>query len=33
MIISAEYGMLPESNGSDMLEDIADFWSWIRGNL
>ena len=33
MITSAEYRTLPESNDSDMREDITDFWSWIRGDL
>lgn len=22
---------MPESNGLDILEDLSDFWTWIRG--
>ncbi|KAE8453399.1 hypothetical protein EG329_010260 [Mollisiaceae sp. DMI_Dod_QoI] len=33
MIVSAEYRLLPESSGSDMMDDISDFWDWIRNDL
>jgi hypothetical protein len=31
MFVSADYRLMPESNGLDMLEDLSDFWTWVRG--
>lgn len=31
--MSADYRLLPESNGNDILADIADLWKWIREDL
>ena len=32
-MVSADYRLLPESSGMDMLEDIADVWKWVRNDL
>lgn len=31
--MSADYRLLPESNGNDILADIADLWKWVREDL
>ena len=33
IIVSADYRLLPEATGTDILADIADFWNWVRGDL
>lgn len=33
IIISPDYRLLPESNGRDILDDIAHFWKWLRDAL
>jgi acetyl esterase/lipase len=33
IIVSPAYRLLPESNGSDIIDDIIDFWSWIHTSL
>ena len=33
IIITPDYRLLPESNGSDILEDVAHFWRWIQNDL
>ncbi|KAF4632861.1 hypothetical protein G7Y89_g5253 [Cudoniella acicularis] len=33
IIVSANYRLLPESNGTDIMEDVSDFWTWIREDL
>lgn len=30
IIITPDYRLLPESNGADILSDVAHFWRWIR---
>jgi acetyl esterase/lipase len=30
IIIAADYRLLPESNGTDIMADIYDFWTWVR---
>lgn len=33
IVVSADYRLLPEANGNDILADIADFWKWVREDL
>ena len=33
IIITADYRLLPESNGSDILSDVAHFWRWLQKDL
>ncbi|MCJ1403211.1 hypothetical protein MMC11_006434 [Xylographa trunciseda] len=33
VVVSADYQLLPEGNGKDMLADIADLWKWVRSDL
>jgi acetyl esterase/lipase len=31
--VSPAYRLLPEAKGSDILEDVKDFWTWVRSSL
>ena len=31
--MAADYRLLPESNGLDIMDDASDFWAWVRGGL
>jgi acetyl esterase/lipase len=33
ILISPNYRLLPEANGREVLDDIADFWTWIKTSL
>jgi len=33
IIVVPDYRLIPESSGLDILEDMADFWSWTRNSL
>ena len=33
IIVLPDYRLLPEANGTDILEDVADFWQWLRSDL
>ncbi|KAL4970620.1 putative polyketide synthase [Aspergillus stella-maris] len=33
IIVTADYRLLPESNGSDILGDVAQFWDWLQRTL
>jgi acetyl esterase/lipase len=33
IVVSPAYRLLPEATGSDILDDIKDFWEWVRGSL
>lgn len=33
IIVSPDYRLLPESSGSDILEDIEDAWNWVSTEL
>ncbi|KAH8817248.1 Alpha/Beta hydrolase protein [Xylogone sp. PMI_703] len=34
IIVAADYRLLPESSGQDILDDVSDFWAWIlQGGL
>ncbi|KAG8531168.1 uncharacterized protein KY384_004526 [Bacidia gigantensis] len=33
IIITPDYRLLPESNGSDILSDVACFWKWLEKDL
>ncbi|MCJ1388893.1 hypothetical protein MMC18_001744 [Xylographa bjoerkii] len=33
MIVTGDYRLMPESTGSDIMEDISDFWTWVREGL
>lgn len=33
IIITPDYRLLPESNGSDIFSDVAHFWRWIQKDL
>lgn len=28
-----DYRLLPDAKGIDILEDLADFWKWVRTDL
>lgn len=30
IIVSPNYRLLPEHNGNDIQEDLADFWTWYE---
>lgn len=30
VIVTGDYRLIPGSNGLDIIEDLSDFWSWIR---
>lgn len=31
-VISPNYRLLPESDGADILQDIDDFWAWLKSS-
>ena len=31
MFVSADYRLMPESSGLDILDDVSDFWKWVKG--
>ena len=33
IILTPDYRLLPESNGSDILSDVAHFWRWVQDEL
>jgi acetyl esterase/lipase len=33
VIITADHRLLPESNGLEVLEDVADLWLWVKSSL
>ena len=33
IIVSADYRLLPEATGTDILDDISDLWKWVHGDL
>lgn len=33
VVVSPNYRLLPESTGLEIMEDISDFWKWIKGDL
>ncbi|KUJ22984.1 alpha/beta-hydrolase [Mollisia scopiformis] len=33
IIVSGEYRLLPESSGSDIFDDVSDFYEWMRKEL
>lgn len=33
IMVSPAYRLLPESNGSEILEDVEDFWKWVQNYL
>ncbi|KAH6982460.1 Alpha/Beta hydrolase protein [Ilyonectria destructans] len=33
VVVSPEYRLLPEASGSDILDDVAQFWDWIHNSL
>lgn len=33
IMVVPDYRLIPESSGSDILEDVADFWSWAGSSL
>ncbi|MCJ1432527.1 hypothetical protein MMC27_001884 [Xylographa pallens] len=33
IVVSADYRLLPEGSGKDILEDIADLWNWVYSDL
>jgi acetyl esterase/lipase len=30
MFVAGDYRLMPESNGLDIMEDLSDFWKWVR---
>jgi acetyl esterase/lipase len=33
VIVAADHRLMPESTGSDILEDVSDFYNWVRDGL
>lgn len=33
ILVTPNYRLLPEANGREVLDDISDFWSWIKTSL
>ena len=33
IIVTPDYRLMPESSGLDVLEDVSDFWKWLRKDL
>ena len=33
VIVSADFRLMPEANGADMLTDISDVWKWVNSDL
>ncbi|KAI5201084.1 hypothetical protein AUEXF2481DRAFT_38949 [Aureobasidium subglaciale EXF-2481] len=33
ILVSPNYRLLPEANGGEILDDIGDFWSWVKTSL
>ena len=33
IIVSADYRLMPEANGADILTDISDLWKWVHTDL
>ena len=33
VIVSADYRLMPEATGADILTDVADLWSWVHNDL
>ncbi|WYZ44886.1 hypothetical protein EsH8_VIII_000202 [Colletotrichum jinshuiense] len=33
IVITADYRLLPESNGTDVFSDVAHFWKWVQKDL
>ena len=33
IIVSADYRLMPEATGADILTDVADLWSWVNEDL
>ncbi|KAI4718596.1 alpha/beta-hydrolase [Aureobasidium sp. EXF-10727] len=33
ILVTPNYRLLPEANGREVLDDIADFWSWVKTSL
>ncbi|TAQ90289.1 hypothetical protein B7494_g1365 [Chlorociboria aeruginascens] len=33
IIVAADYRLMPEATGQDLLHDVSDFWTWLRQDL
>ena len=33
IIVSADYRLIPEATGMDVLSDVSDLWTWVNGEL
>ncbi|EPE32223.1 alpha/beta-Hydrolase [Glarea lozoyensis ATCC 20868] len=33
IIVTPDYRLMPEANGSEILDDVEDFWKWVHGGL
>lgn len=33
IIVSPDYRLVPEGNGTDILTDVKDFWDWVGESL
>jgi len=31
IIVNPDYRLLPEATGNEILDDVSDFWAWLRG--
>jgi hypothetical protein len=31
--VTPDYRLMPEANGSEILDDVEDFWTWVHGGL
>jgi len=33
ILVMPDYRLMPEANGTEILEDVSDFWKWLRSDL
>lgn len=33
ILVSADYRLMPEANGLEVMEDVSDLWSWVFNDL
>jgi acetyl esterase/lipase len=33
IVVTPDYRLIPEANGSDILADVKDFWDWVKESL
>ncbi|KAI9739787.1 MAG: hypothetical protein M1834_006508 [Cirrosporium novae-zelandiae] len=33
IVVTPDYRLIPEANGTDILEDVKDFWDWVHSSV